>query len=136
VTPTNSVTDADVTFSFANEELHTSACSTIEAWRSIGGANWASAGVLGTRTCGSDPFLVTYTGVTIQNTTSVFALRRTAAPTAITLLTVSTNNIQETPTINLLVALLSLASIGGIVIWRHKCRLSKRMGDEAETKAN
>ena len=89
VIPSTSVTDAGVVFYFGGNELNTSTCAAIEAWRSTGGSSWISAGGLGTRSCAVEPYSVSYSGVSINNTGSTFNLRNISAPTAITLITFS-----------------------------------------------
>ena len=102
VTPSSTVTDAAGTFYFEEEELHTSECSTMAAWRSTGGNTWVEAGTLVERNCDTSPFSVTYSDVTIQNSFSTFALRSQEAPTTVGLLQMQVS----TP---------SLGWLGGIV---------------------
>lgn len=102
VTPSSTVTDAAVTFYFEEEELHTSECDTMVAWRSTGGNTWVEAGTLEERNCDTSPFSVTYSDVTIQNSFSTFALRSQESPTTVGLLQMQVS----TP---------SLGWLGGIV---------------------
>jgi len=91
IDPTNSVSSADVTFYIADSELNGSECDTVQAWRSLGGTNWTSAGIIGSPVCASDPYSVPYSNVEILNTESIFALRSTENPTIITISNMTAN---------------------------------------------
>jgi hypothetical protein len=112
ITPANSVTDAAVIFYYTNNELNTSTCATMEAWRSTGGRNWVSAGTVGTRSCAAEPYSVSYTNAIIDNTGSYFALRSTTGPTAVRLFSFTASS--ESFPFGL--GLVSLAFLCGLII--------------------
>jgi hypothetical protein len=116
VTSTNNVTDAEIDFYYAANELNGSACATMRAWRSTGGHNWVSAGTAGTRSCASEPYSVHVTNVTVVNTGSFFGLR-TTAPTAITLRSFHADSAVSHFPIPLALALAGLASLSAFALW-------------------
>jgi hypothetical protein len=117
VTPTTSVIDAGIVFYYAANELNTSACATLEAWRSTGGHNWTSAGTAGTRSCASEPYSLPYTAAIIANTGSFFALRSATGPTAITLRAFNAGSVGNNFSILLAVGLVGLVSLGVFAAW-------------------
>ena len=117
VTPTTSVINAGIVFYYKANELNTSVCASMQAWRSTGGQNWISAGTAGATSCVSEPYSVSYAGVTVANTGSFFALRSPAQPTALTLRTFNAVNAGSDFPIFLIVGLVGLASLSGIVAW-------------------
>jgi hypothetical protein len=117
ITPAASVSTAGIVFYYAANELNTSACTSMQAWRSTGGQNWVSAGDLGTRSCGPEPYSVPYTNVTIESTGSFFALRSSENPTALTLQTFNANSVGSNFYILLAIGLVGVASLSGVVAW-------------------
>ncbi len=107
ITPTNSVADASLVFHYLAGELNGSTCSTMEAWRSLGGTSWTGAGTVGTRSCGGEPYWVEYSGVTIDDSGSLYSLRSASAPTAVTISAISASS----PGSTLLIAVAALALI-------------------------
>ena len=112
ITPTNSVADAGLVFHYLAGEMNGSTCSTMEAWRSLGGTSWTGAGTVGTRSCGGEPYWVEYSGVTIDDSGSLYSLRSASAPTAVTLSAISASS----PGSTLLIAAAALAVILSLVI--------------------
>jgi len=120
ITPTNSVSDAEIVFYYAANELNTSTCATMQAWRSTGGRTWVSAGTPGTRSCASEPYSVRYTGVTVANTSSFFALRSTSGPTAISLRIFQASSALSSLLIPLSLGLAALACLATVASWRFR----------------
>lgn len=119
IDPTSSTTAAGLTFYYLDAEINKSICSTMQAWRSTGTNTWTEAGTVGTRSCGSDPHSVAYSSVTIDASGSIFDLRSTEAPTAVTLNSFGaySNNLLWLLPIGLLVSLISL---GALTIWKRQ----------------
>jgi hypothetical protein len=118
VTPTTSVVDAGIVFYFAANELNTSVCANVRAWRSLGGQNWIEASpTLPTTSCGAEPYSVSYTGVTVENAGSFFALKSSGVPTVLTLQTFNASSAGSNFYTLLAIGLVGLASLSAVVVW-------------------
>jgi hypothetical protein len=86
---TSSGLNATVTFYYANAELNSESCVSMDAYR-WAGSSWSLAGTSGTRQCATDPYSLQVTGIT---NFSKFALSSGgASPTAVTLLDLTANS--------------------------------------------
>lgn len=86
ITPTNNTSTASLNYFYSGSELNGSSCSNLQAWRTTGGTTWVEAGTIGTRTCVSDPYSLSYSNITLNNTGSFFALRTAQNPTVVNLM--------------------------------------------------
>lgn len=118
VTSTNNVTNAEINFYFASNELNGSTCPSMQAWRSTGGHNWVSAGTVQSRSCASAPYSIHYTSMTVSNSGTFFGLRSSSAPTAITLRTFSAGSLGSNLPIPLALALAGLVSLSAFILWQ------------------